>query len=55
VVHLRLSRVSREVIKHKLQVKPLAKPRIQKLCKMSAEKVEAMKAEVQRMLDVGSI
>jgi DNA-binding transcriptional MerR regulator len=42
--------VSREVIKHKLQVNPNAKPKKQKLHKMSEEKIEAMKAEVQRLL-----
>jgi hypothetical protein len=40
--------VSREVIKHK--VNPNAKPKKQKLHKMSEEKIEAMKAEMQRLL-----
>jgi hypothetical protein len=32
-------------------VKSSVKPRKQKLCKMSEEEVEVMKAEVQRLLD----
>jgi hypothetical protein len=47
--------VSREVIEHKLQVNPNVKPKKQKLHKMSKEKVEATKAEVQWLLDVGFI
>jgi hypothetical protein len=43
--------VSRDIIKHKLQVNLAAKPRKQKLHKMSEEKVETAKAEVQRLLD----
>jgi hypothetical protein len=39
--------VSREVIEHKLQVNPHVKPMKQKLRKMSEEKVEAVKAEMQ--------
>jgi hypothetical protein len=35
-----------------LQVNQQAKPKIQKLCKMSEEKIELVKAEVQRLLDV---
>jgi hypothetical protein len=53
LVYLQLNRVSREVIKHKLQVNPNAKPKKQKLHKMSEEKIEATKAEVQHLLDVG--
>jgi hypothetical protein len=44
--------VSREVIEHKLRVNPHGKPKKQKLHKMSEEKIEAAKAEVQRLLDV---
>jgi hypothetical protein len=44
---------SREVIEHKLQVNPIEKPKKQKLHKMSEEKLEATKAEVQCLLDVG--
>jgi hypothetical protein len=47
--------VSREVIEHKLQVNPNAKPKKQELCKMSAEKIEATKADMQRLLDAGFI
>jgi hypothetical protein len=47
--------VSREVIEHKLQVNPNVKPKKQKLHKMSKEKIEAAKAEVQCLLDVGFI
>jgi hypothetical protein len=42
--------VSRDINEHRLQVSPNAKPRKQKLHKMSEEKVEAVKAEVQRLL-----
>jgi hypothetical protein len=38
-----------------LQVNPHAKPKKQKLCKMSEEKVEAVKVEVQRFFDTGFI
>jgi hypothetical protein len=38
-----------------LQVSSTARPKKQKLYKISEEKVEAMKAEVQRFLDVGFI
>jgi hypothetical protein len=47
--------VSGEVIEYKLQVNPNAKPKKHKLRKMSEEKIEAVKAEVQRRLDVGFI
>jgi hypothetical protein len=47
--------ISREVIEHKLQVNPHANPKKQKLRKMSEGKVEAAKAEVQQLLDVGFI
>jgi hypothetical protein len=43
--------VNTEVIEHKLQVNPNAKPKKQKLHKMSEEKVEVKKAKVQRQLD----
>jgi hypothetical protein len=43
--------VSRQVIEHKLQVNPNAKPKNQKLHKISEEKIEAAKVEVQRLLD----
>jgi hypothetical protein len=38
-----------------LQVNPNAKPKKQKLCKMSEEKIAVAKAEVQRLLDAGFI
>jgi hypothetical protein len=43
--------VSRDVIEHRLQVSPSAKPKKQKLHKMADEKMQAMKAEVHRLLD----
>jgi hypothetical protein len=50
-----LTRVSRDIIEHKLQVNPSARPRKQKLRKMPHKKVTAAKAEVQRLLDAGFI
>jgi hypothetical protein len=47
--------VSRDVIEHQLQVSPNARPKKLKLRKMAEEKVEAAKAEVQRLLDAGFI
>jgi hypothetical protein len=47
--------VSREVIEHRLQVNPNAKCKKQKLHKISEEKIEASKAEIQHLLDVGFI
>jgi hypothetical protein len=38
-----------------LQVSPTARPKKQKIRKMTEEKVEATKAEVQRLLDTGFI
>jgi hypothetical protein len=38
--------VSRDIIEHRLHVIPTTKPRKQKICKMSKEKVQAMKVEV---------
>jgi hypothetical protein len=46
--------VNRDVIEHQLQASPM-RPKKQKLHKMSKEKVEATKVEVQRLLDVGFI
>jgi hypothetical protein len=43
--------VSRDIIEHKLEVNPSARPRTQRLRKMSDEKVTAAKAVVQRLLD----
>ncbi|XP_052152557.1 uncharacterized protein LOC127770800 [Oryza glaberrima] len=47
--------VSADLIMHHLAVKPDAKPRKQKLCKMSADRQEAAKAEVQKLLNAGVI
>jgi hypothetical protein len=50
-----LTGVSKSIIEHKLHVNPSAKPRKQKLHKISDEKIAATKAEVQRLLDAGFI
>jgi hypothetical protein len=50
-----LIRVSRKVIEDKLHINPNVKTKKQKLHKMSEEKIEAAKAKVQCMLDVGFI
>jgi hypothetical protein len=47
--------VSRDIIEHKLQFNPTAKPRKQRLCKMSDENIAAAKVEVQRLLGTGFI
>jgi hypothetical protein len=47
--------VNREVIEHKLHVNPNVKPKKQKMHKMSEEKKEATKGEVQQLLDAGFI
>jgi hypothetical protein len=47
--------VSREIIENKLQVNPSVKSKKQKLHKMSKEKIEAVMAEVQRLLDTSFI
>jgi hypothetical protein len=47
--------VSRDILEHKLQVNPSARPRKQRLHKMSDEKIATMKVEVQRLLDSGFI
>jgi hypothetical protein len=47
--------VNRDVIEHRLQFSPNAKPKKQKLRKMVEEKVQAAKADVQRLLGVGFI
>ena len=46
---------SRDLAQHNLNITKGAKPRKQKLRKMSVERAEAMKAEVQRLLDAGVI
>jgi hypothetical protein len=50
-----LTWVSRDIVEHKLQVNPSVKSRKHKLRKMSDEKVVAVKAKVQRLLDAGFI
>ena len=50
-----LQGVSQDLSQHNLNVAEGAKPRKQKLRKISAERVEAAKAEVQRLLDAGII
>ena len=47
--------VSRDLAWHNLNVAKGAKPRKQKLRKMSTERAEAAKAEVQGLLDAGVI
>jgi hypothetical protein len=44
-----LTGVSKDIMEHKLQVNPSAKPRKQRLCKMSDQKVAAAKVEDQRL------
>ena len=43
--------VSRDIIEHKLDIDSKVQPKKQKLQKMSDDKVAAVKAEVQRLLD----
>jgi hypothetical protein len=50
-----LTGVSRDIIEHKLEVDHSARPKKQRPCKMSDEKVVAAKMEVQRLLDAGFI
>jgi hypothetical protein len=50
-----LTGVSRDIIEHMLEVNSSARPKKQRLRKMSDEKVAAAKVEVQRLLDVGFI
>jgi hypothetical protein len=47
--------VSRDIIEHRLDIDPLMKPKKQKLRKISDDKIVAVKAEVQRMLDANVI
>jgi hypothetical protein len=47
--------VSRDIIEHRLDINPNIKPKKQKLRKMIDEKVAAVKAEVQRLLDANVI
>ena len=50
-----LRSVSRDIIEHRLDINPNIKPKKQKLRKMADEKVAAVKAEVQRLLDANVI
>jgi hypothetical protein len=50
-----LVEVNKDVIEHRLHVSPTARPKKQKLRKIFEEKVEATKAEVQRLLDMSFI
>jgi hypothetical protein len=50
-----LTGVSRDIMEHKLEVNPSARPKKQRLRKRSDENVVAAKAEVQRLLYVGFI
>ena len=43
--------VSRDIVEHRLDIKPGIKPKKQKPQKMSDEKVATVKEEVQRLLD----
>jgi len=47
--------VSRDIIEHRLDINPNIKSKKQKLRKMTDEKVAAVKAEVQRLLDANVI
>ena len=50
-----LQGINCDLTQHNLNVTKGVKPRKQKLRKMSVERAEAMKAEVQRLLDAGVI
>ena len=43
--------VSRDIIEHRLDIDPKIKPKKQKLCKMSDDKVAIVKVEVKRLLN----
>ena len=43
--------VSREIIEHKLDIDPKIRPKKQKLRKLAEDRVQTVKAEVQRLLD----
>jgi hypothetical protein len=43
--------VSRDIIEHKLDINPNFRPKKQKLRKLSEDRIQAAKAEVQRLLD----
>jgi hypothetical protein len=50
-----LTGVDRSFIEHQLNIDPEVKPRMQKLRKMSDDKVVAVKSDVQRLLDASVI
>jgi hypothetical protein len=43
--------VSRDIIEHKLDINPNFRPKKQKLRKLAEDRIQAAKAEVQRLLD----
>jgi len=43
--------VSKDIIEHKLDIDPKVRPKKQKLRKLAEDRVQAAKAEVQRLLD----
>jgi hypothetical protein len=47
--------VDRSIIEHALGVDSSSRPRKQKLCKMSEDKVEGAKAKVKRLISAGVI
>jgi hypothetical protein len=46
-----LGGVSRDIIEHKLDINPNFRPKKQKLRKLAEDRIQAAKAEVQRLLD----
>jgi hypothetical protein len=50
-----LTGVSRDIIEHKLEVNPSARPRKKRLHKISDEKITVVKVEVQKLLDAAFI
>jgi hypothetical protein len=46
-----LGGVSRDIIEHKLDINPNFRPKRQKLRKLAEDRIQAAKAEVQRLLD----
>jgi hypothetical protein len=46
-----LGGVDRDIIEHKLDIDPKTRPKKQKLRKLAKDRVQAAKAEVQRLLD----
>jgi hypothetical protein len=50
-----LKGVSRDIIQHSLDINPKMKPRKKRQRKMSEDRILAVKAEVQRLLDANII